>query len=164
MSPTTSKRPCGRDGLLWGQSGQRLFASDPERLLSGVGSVQSFCWMGPPLAAGPIPQRSTVLKSRSFAGLFGPRLRRARDARHRCYKHGDNYAAQQSRAMTAKAIALAVERKKFLAFILETKNRFASFLRAAISGPGALRGLGGDGRRRCPTPARTHLAQRRIWL
>jgi hypothetical protein len=26
------------------------------------------------------------------------------------------------------------------------------------------RGSGRDGRRRCPTPARTHLAQRRIWL
>ena len=47
---------------------------------------------------------------------------------------------------------------------LETGSTFSSFLHAAKSGPGALRGPGGDGRRRCPTPARTHLAQRRIWL
>jgi hypothetical protein len=47
---------------------------------------------------------------------------------------------------------------------LETGSTFSSFLHAATSGPGALRGPGGDGRRRCPTPARTHLAQRRIWL
>jgi hypothetical protein len=47
---------------------------------------------------------------------------------------------------------------------LETGITFSSFFHAATSGPGALRGPGGDGRRRCPTPARTHLAQRRIWL
>jgi CheY-like chemotaxis protein len=47
---------------------------------------------------------------------------------------------------------------------LETGSAFSSFWHAAIRGPGALRGPGGDGRRRCPTPARTHLAQRRIWL
>jgi len=47
---------------------------------------------------------------------------------------------------------------------LETGSTFSSFLHAATSGPGALRGPGGDGRRKCPTPARTHLAQRRIWL
>jgi CheY-like chemotaxis protein len=47
---------------------------------------------------------------------------------------------------------------------LETGSTFSSFLHAAKSGPGALRGPGGDGRRRYPTPARTHLAQRRIWL
>jgi len=47
---------------------------------------------------------------------------------------------------------------------LETGSAFSSFWNAATSGPGALRGLGGDGRRRCPTPARTHLAQWRIWL
>jgi hypothetical protein len=47
---------------------------------------------------------------------------------------------------------------------LETGSTFFSFWHAAISGPGALRGPGGDGRRRYPTPARTHLAQWRIWL
>ena len=47
---------------------------------------------------------------------------------------------------------------------LETGSTFSSFLHAATSGPGALRGPDGDGRWRYPTPARTHLAQRRIWL
>lgn len=37
-------------------------------------------------------------------------------------------------------------------FFLETKKRFASFLLAAISGPGALWGLGGDGRRSLLVP------------
>src|SRR6187397_1241520 len=37
---------------------------------------------------------------------------------------------------------------QILGFPLETKRRFARFLTAATSGPGALRGPGGDGRRR----------------
>jgi hypothetical protein len=41
---------------------------------------------------------------------------------------------------------------------LETGMTFSSFWHAAISGRGAFRGPGGDGRRRCPGPARTHLA------
>jgi hypothetical protein len=40
---------------------------------------------------------------------------------------------------------------------LETGSTLSSFWDAAIGGPGALRGPGGDGRRRWPTPARTIL-------
>ena len=78
-----------------------------------------------------------------LTGAHGPRLER--DLRRR---------PRASGSVAAKKI-----RKP-----LETGSTFSSFLHAATSGPGALRGPGGDGRRRCPTPARTHLAQRRIWL
>jgi hypothetical protein len=79
---------------------------------------------------------------------FGPRSRSRSSLRMRLRNH---------------PMALR-SRERVPSTTLEIRSAFSNFHLAGMSGPGALRGLGGDGRRRCPTPARIHLAQRRIWL
>jgi hypothetical protein len=65
-----------------------------------------------------------------------------------------------------QALVFAAERfaPKIFGLLLETRSTFSSFLRAAMRGPAPYEGLEETGAGRVRWLARTHFAQRRIWL